>query len=76
MWGINPQLEGRRFGFVFNGLSGVSWERGLTGQESLGGGLGSLLSQVFRPPRRTKPPSKVGMKVRGLPLKSRRRFKD
>ena len=46
MWGINLQLGGGRLGFVFKGLSGVSGERGLTGQETLGGGLGSLLSQV------------------------------
>ena len=46
MWGINLQLGGRRFGFIFKGLSGVSGERVLTGQKSLGCGLGSLLSQV------------------------------
>ena len=33
-------------GFVFKGLSGVSGERGLTGQETLDGDLGSSLSQV------------------------------
>jgi hypothetical protein len=39
-------LGGRRFGFIFKGLSGVSGERVLIGQESSGGALGSLLSQV------------------------------
>ena len=37
MWGINLQLGRGRLGFVFKGLSGVSEERGLTGQESFGG---------------------------------------
>ena len=46
MRGINLQLGGGRFGFVFNGLSEVFGGLVLTGQESLGGGLGSLLSQV------------------------------
>jgi hypothetical protein len=46
MRGINLQLGGGRLGFVFKDLSGVIGERVLTGQESLGGGLGSLLSQV------------------------------
>jgi hypothetical protein len=40
MWGINLQLGGGRLGFVFKGLSGVSGERVLTVQESLGRRLG------------------------------------
>ena len=75
MRGINLQLGGGRLGFVFKDLSGVIGERVLTGQESLGGGLGSLLSQVPKKGpgapgavRRIHIPASQSHKNSGVPL--------
>jgi hypothetical protein len=73
MWGINLQLGGGRLGFVFNGLSGASGERGLTGQESFGGVSVRCFPKSSARQRRTKPgsPSKGGIEGSWSPLESR-----